>query len=257
MLSPVLSTSFAEGMDDVIGKTFYLKDLYQDAYKDSFSEYMNLYDYLGAKVTVVGVSDFDGDVCVSEDVFVEIKKDYYDVFVYIKIGIYEEKWDDIVKDIHHNKMRVDDEKLNDVYDIVNMKPTLLKYIALALILMIVLTVFIMISIIGYSIEDNSRIIGILKSLGISSNDIKKTFIIQPITIIVISFVLAFAALIVLVNYINVEYMKQNAGIVLSIIHVNPIAVIISLILAFLIGTITVILPLKEMDKKTIVETLRN
>ena len=253
----VLSTSFAEGMDDVIGKTFYLKDLYQDAYKDSFSEYMNLYDYLGTKVSVVGVADFDGDVCVSEEVFTEIKNDYYDVFVYNKIGIYQERWDDIVKSIHHNKMRVDDEKLNDVYDIVDMKPNLLKYIALALILMIVLTVFIMISIIGYSIEDNSRIIGILKSLGISTSDIKNIFIIQPIIIIAISFVLALVALIVLVNYINAEYIKQNAGVVLNIIHVNPISVIVALILAFAIGTITVILPLKEMDKKTIVETLRN
>lgn len=253
----VLSTSFAEGMDDVVGKTYYLKDLYQETYKDSFSEYMNLFDYLGTKVTVVGVADFDGDVCVSKDVFDEIKEDYYDVFVYNKIGIYQENWDGIVKDIHNNKMQVDDEKLNDVYDIVNIKPTLLKYIALALILMIVLTVFIMISIISYSIEDNNKIIGILKSLGISHGDIKKIFIIQPITIIIISFVFAMGLLVVLVKYINFEYMKQNVGIVLDIIHVNPIAIIISLILALIIGIITVMLPLKEMDKKTIVETLRH
>lgn len=258
----VLSYSFIyeyldiEKYEEIIGKTYYLKDLYDNKYGNSLSENMNLYDYLGEKITVVGIADFEGDVYVMDNVYNDMAKDYYDIYIYDKIGCYSKDWTSVVKNLHKSKFMVSDSNLENVYVLVNMKPVLLKYIILVLMIMVTLTLFLMISLISYSIRDNSKVIGIMKSIGISKIDIKRIFAIEPIKIMLTTFSGAVLLLFGIVRYINIEYASGLYGRAYEILPISPLAILLTGMFMIVIGFVTVLLPLKEMDNKTIIDTIR-
>lgn len=246
-----------ENVQDILGKTYNLKNLYSKEYGNSLSENMNLYDYLGKTVTVVGIAHFDGDVLVKEDVYEKISEEYYSVYCYDRIGYYNDKWDSIVDALHEDGLRISDNSLKNVYMLVDMKPVLIKYIVFILLIMIILTIFLMISLIGYSIKDNSKVIGILQAIGINKKDIKKIFMIEPIKIVILAFCMAIPLLVMVISHINTEYCNSLTGRAYEILPLSIPSVLIVLIVTIVIGTIIVMLPLKEMEKKTIMETIKN
>lgn len=243
-------------MEEVVGKTYSLIDIYKEEYGNAFSENMNLYDYLGTEITVVGVAEFEGDIYVTEKIYNEIVNDYYDIFVYDRLGIYSSDWEKIVSELHNRNLRISDENLNDVYAIADVKQSAIKYILLVMIVMVLLTSFTMIGLIGYSINDNSKIIGILKSLGVNKVDIKKIFMIQPIKIIAIAFFMALISLYLLVQYVNVEYCRNIIGRAYDIVSFDMHAVVGAFVFVLIMGVFTVMCPLKEMDKKTIIDNMK-
>lgn len=246
-----------ENVQDIIGKTYNLKNLYSKEYGNSLSENMNLYDYLGKTITVVGIADFDGDVLVKEDVYNKISEEYYSLYCYDRIGYYNDKWDSIVQNLHGDGLRISDNSLKNVYMLVDMKPVLVKYIVFILLVMIMLTIFLMISLIGYSIKDNSKVIGILQAIGINKKDIKKIFMIEPIKIVIVAFCIAIPLLVMTINNINTEYCNSLTGRAYEILPLSIPSVLIVLIVTTAIGAVMVLLPLKELEKKTIIETIKS
>lgn len=242
---------------NITSKTYSLKDLYSEKYGNAMSEKMNLYDYLGKEIIVVGLADFDGDILVEENVFQKILDDYYDVFCYDKMGCFSDKWYSTVKNIHKNGLRISDDNLKNVYMLVDIKPVLLKYIVLILLMMLILTIFLMISLIGYSIKDNSKTIGILYAIGINKKNIKNIFMIGPIKAIITAFSIAILLMIMVVKYINAEYCNSLIGRTYEILPISIHSVLIVLIVTMIIGVVTVVFPLKEMEKRTIIENIKN
>ena len=205
---------------------------------------------------MVGIADFDGDVLVEQNAYQKISEEYYSVYRYDRMGCYGDKWDDIVRSLHEKGLKISDDSLKNVYMLVDMKPVLIKYIVFIFIIMVILTIFLMISLIGYSIKDNSKVIGILYAIGINKKDIKKIFMIEPIKVMIISFSTAIVLLIMVIEYINIEYCKSLIGKTYEILPISIPSILIVLIVTMLIGIIMVIFPLKEMEKKTIIETIR-
>lgn len=246
-----------ESVEDIIGKTYNLKNLYSEEYGNSLSKNMNLYDYLGKTITVVGIADFDGDVLVKATVYNKISEEYYGLYRYDRIGYYMDKWDGIVQQIHGHGLRISDDNLKNVYMLVDMKPALIKYIVFILSIMTILTIFLMTSLIGYSIKDNSKVIGILQAIGINKNDIKKIFMIEPIKIMIVSFCIAIPLVVMTINAINTEYSNSLIGRAYEILPLSIPSVLIVLIITTTIGSVTTLLPLKELEKKTIIETIKS
>ena len=253
----VLSYDFIESVEDIIGKSYNLKNLYSEEYGNSLSENMNLFDYLGKTITVVGIADFDGDVLVKATVYNKISEEYYGLYCYDKIGYYIDKWDGIVQHMHGQSLRISDDNLKNVYMLVDMKPVLMKYIVFILLIMTILTIFLMTSLIGYSIKDNSKVIGILQAIGINKNDIKKLFMIEPIKIMIVSFCIAIPLLVMTINTINTEYSNSLTGRVYEILPLSIPSVLIVLIITTVIGSVMTLLPLRELEKKTIIETIKS
>lgn len=247
----------AEKETDIIGKQIYLKDLYDDEYNDAFSDEMNLSAYLGKKITIVGIAEFDEDMIIIEGAYEEVVRDYCDVFCYNRFGCYAEDWTSIISEIHKNSMKIVDKNMNEVYSIAQYKEILFKYIAMMLFVMLVVTVFLMISLIGYSIKDNGKIIGIMKAVGVNVKDIKKVFLISPLKIILATIVVAISLTFGLVWYINNEYMNSIKDMPYDILPISGAALIIATIITIILGVVSVIVPIKEMDKKTIIDNIRN
>ncbi|MBQ2981868.1 MAG: ABC transporter ATP-binding protein/permease [Lachnospiraceae bacterium] len=242
---------------ELIGKSFDLIDLYDEKYKTALTENMNLYDYLGERVTIVGVAQFDGDVLVCADVYKKLNEDYYSIYCFETMGCYSTSWKDLTKHLHETDFRIEDENIKDVYKIVDMRPVLMKYIVGVIVIMIVLTMFLMISLISYSVKDNSKIIGILKSQGICKKDLKYIFAISPAKNIFVSLILALMALIWVVRYINNEYNMYANKRIVEILPTSVLSVIITLGLTIVLAVCCLIWPLKNMDKKTIIDNIKN
>ncbi len=245
-----------ENVEDIIGNTYSLKDLYSSRYGDALTEKMNLYDYMGGSVTVVGVAEFDGDVCVTSNVFNEISNEYYNIYAYDKMGCYCEEWGDVINEFHKQNFRICDENIKNVYMIVDMKPVVIKYIVFILAIMVIMTIFLMVSLISYSIKDNSKLIGIFKAIGIDNNDVKKIFVIEPIRIIISTFTMAVILLIIMVNYINTEYCNMVNAREYDILPFNIVAMVIAIVITMVVGTIAIILPIRDMEKQTIIEVIK-
>lgn len=242
---------------ELIGKSFNLIDLYGEKYKTALTEKMNLYDYLGEKVTIVGVAEFDGDVLVCEEVYKKLNEDYYSVYCFENMGCYSEEWTDLTKLLHETNFRIEDENIKDVYEIVDMRPVLMKYIVGVIIIMVILTMFLMISLISYSVKDNSKIIGLLKSQGICKKDLKHIFAIRPFKNIFISIIFALAALLWVVKYINNEYNMYASKRIIEILPTSVISVIITLVLTIILAVVSLVWPLKMMDRQTIIDNIKN
>ncbi|MBQ2982580.1 MAG: ABC transporter ATP-binding protein/permease [Lachnospiraceae bacterium] len=242
---------------ELIEKSFELIDLYDEKYKTALTENMNLYDYLGERVTIVGVAQFDGDVLVCADVYKKLNEDYYSIYCFETMGCYSTSWKDLTKHLHETDFRIEDENIKDVYKIVDMRPILMKYIVGVIIIMVVLTMFLMISLISYSVKDNGKTIGILKSQGICKKDLKHIFAISPAKNIFVSLIFALIVLLWVVSYINKEYNMYTSKRIVEILPTSVPSIIITLVLTVILAVVSLIWPLKMMDRKTIIDNIKN
>lgn len=245
--------------ENAIGKKIALRDLYGEQYGNAFSNRMNLYDYLGEFVEIVGVADTENagcDICVSENTYDRIKEDYYAMFSFDRLGIHSDDWKGVVQELHSKGIRFSDPNIDMVYSLVDMRPSIIKYLIVMLVIMIVLNAFLMISFISYSIKDNAKIIGIIKSLGIKDWDIKKIFLIEPIGITIKSIFIACLLLFIAICVINVE----AAGVMMfrkySIVIIQWISIVWSGLLTLAYAILCAWIPMKTMDKQTIIDVIR-
>lgn len=243
--------------EELIGSEYYLKDLYDSKYGNSMTDKMNLYDYLGSKIKIVGIAEFDGDICVSRNVYNDIYEDYYNVYCYDKMGCYGDKWEELINEIHKKGYRIDDTNIVNVYDIVDAKPVIFKYIVFVLLIMMILTVFLVISLISCTIKDNERIIGIWKATGINSNDIKKIFAVIPIKTVVFSYLISLPTMLLLIKLINIEYVSSLNNRAYNIIPVSIVGILLVMFFVIVVGIAAIVFPLKEMNKKTIVAGIKS
>lgn len=241
---------------EYIGKSFSLKNIYSKQYGNAFSEYLNLYKYCGDKIVVVGLGNIESDICLEKTCYQNIVTEYYNLYTYDKMGFYSNNWKNKITKIHNNKMKVIDPSLRNVYLIVRLKPTIIKYMIVIMIIMILLTVFLMISFISYSIKDNSKTIGILKSLGINEKDIKKVFIIEPMVIVGWALVIALILLIISLKFANIEVARVMEYRSYDIIETKWGYIVLVEMLTFILGIISAWIPIKLMNEQTIIKTIR-
>lgn len=83
------------------------------------------------------------------------------------------------------------------------------------------------------------------------------FAIGPSKNILISITLALVALLWVVRYINNEYNMYTSKRIVEILPTSVFSVIITLVLTIILAIVCLIWPLKIMDKKTIIDNIKN
>lgn len=235
---------------------FDIKDLDKQNFSEDLSQYINLYEYLGEQVTVVGIASMEADVMVCDTAYKQISNIYYDIYYYDALGVFSDEWEEIIEYLHDNDYQVVDKSLNDVYLISEMKSEAIVYILLLLIIMITITLLLFVSFISYNVKDNSRLIGILRSMGVTWKDVKRLLMVEPLIIIIISIVIAITASLGLVHYINLSYLSKAMFRQLEIIIVEWHSYAISAVGVFCFGIFSAWLPIVLMDKKEIIDLIK-
>ncbi|MDD2505211.1 MAG: ATP-binding cassette domain-containing protein [Bacilli bacterium] len=147
--------------------------------------------------------------------------------------------------------------IDDSFTIINMTKRFISgisYILVAFSIISLIVSIIMISIITYiSVLERFREIGILKSIGATSNDIKKLFLSENIIIALFSFIITIEFSNVISNIIN-KYVNSKIGIS-SIVLINNKILFLILLLSISLTLIAGLIPAGIASRKKIVDVL--
>lgn len=258
LISEETAFKYDFGVENLVSNKIELKvkDLQSQNYSEDLSRFINLYNYLGDNVVVVGVASMEADVMLTSEVYNHICKTYCDIYYFNSLGIYSEDREHTVKQLHDMEYQLADESLSDVYLLSGLKIKALGYIAALLFIMIILTILLFISFISYNVKDNARLIGVLRSMGITWKDVKRILMAEPLMIIMFSVIFAAVGSLLTVCIVNHAFMSSFMMRAYKIIVLEWQGYLLTAISIFITGLLSVWLPVIMMDKKEIIQLIQ-
>lgn len=257
----IVSKEFLEsfGMDynNILGKSYSLTNLYNKKYGNVFFETINLYDFCGDTLTVVGISEDGPEISFASDVYSDIMdKSIYCTFEY---GVNVNKnLSDISRKITKNNLCFEEYYLEKAYDFWHNIDSLSTTLRIILAVAFIFTFAQMISLFSFNIKDNGKTIGILRSLGIGQGQINILFLIESIIAITISFIISVICTVILIAGLNkycITNIMENVDITLIVIHKGWI--LITALIAFAMSASVVLIPLHKSSKIAIMDLIHN
>lgn len=247
-----------ETAKDYIGKKYKLIDIYEEQYGYAYWKRVNLYDYMGETMTVVGVATGQGEYYVIpsmyEKLFDEVKT--YHEWPYCLL-VDESVIEEDIYNLLDNDVKVRDTLLVKVYEMMlNIESFKIILLVVSLIITF-LSILQMISLYSYSINDNKKTIGVLRTMGVNKTDTKKIFTVECIVITAISFIIAIAVGAFVTGVLN-DYIDKNMLYYhgFNFLHMRFIVVIIVGLVACLLSVISVLIPLKKYSKMKVIELIK-
>lgn len=249
--------SFGINYNEVVDKTYTLHNLYAKKYGNVFYGTINLYDFCGDTIKVVGISDYGAEIIFAEDVYNSLLSEK--IYTEIDYGVFvKDSMSDIINSVTKNNLKIDGYGLNEAYNVWASIDSLSIAMYIILAVGIIFSFAQMISLFTFSIKDNYKIIGILKSLGTPQGQINILFMIESFIATIIAFVIAVAGTVSLVAVINnycITNLLDKVNIQLIVIHKGWI--IFAALAAFAMSVSVVLFPLRKASKIAIVDLIRN
>lgn len=245
-------------IESVMGKKYELYDFRNRRYGNAYDDVPNFAKELMAKMEVVGVVDSDADFCFDDKTFLEMMA----IIIPYKEGTGvlarngQEKR--IVKEIQKSRVRIEDERLEKLYElwdkINEAKPVLL----LLILVFIILVAMQMISFFSYGIKDNRHMIGTFRSLGVPKNNLCQIFMMESMLVSLTSLLISVLSSIGLIMCVN-NYMHNSEGLSmeLKLIAIDPVVFSVVIILTLLFSGLIVLIPIRKFRKKSVVSLLIN
>ncbi len=232
-----------------------------------YSNSIDLIEYFGEEVEVVGVysQGYAGlkvnhvHFVVNDEVYKKMESDYYEYFMPSGFGICcdEDNRSDIIDVFKEKNIRIKEPALSKVYSLNDSINNLKLYCYLALIILVCITALIILSLISYSIKDNSKIIGILRSIGMTKRDTIRIFIIETLIITLISIVVGIFSCVLGLVYINDRYIIELGEKTYNIWHLNYISLTSTIVVMCAYSILSIIIPIRSLAKKKPVDIIRN
>lgn len=259
----IISSNFAEnlgGFDsgDII-LSYRIPDLYDEKYKNQYSQIINLYDYIGKKVEIVGVYDSkkypeSANIILRDDVYQDIVSDYIKYLNYDKcLVMVKDNMYDCIRKFSEKDFELVDSVCNYLYYFKGITDTIKSALYIIVVVLFVVLTVMLISFLSYSVREQARRIGILRVVGVDIKDIEKIYMINSIIISCISVVLSNFIVAILVRFLN-SYAKQKINVEqLCIFTINGINQLVLSVAIIGVSVIVTAIPLVKMSrKKTIV-----
>ena len=258
----LISQSLLEYRDqtdkEVVGNVYMLNNLYESKYGGSYWNILNLYDYMGENITIVGVIKGEGDYYVTASLYDKIfeeYKTYYEQSYYLLTD--ESVLEDDIHKLFKNGVKIIDSDLEKVYNFIeNIDSVKIAMIIIGATIAL-LSVLQMISLYSYSINDNKKTIGILRTIGVNKSDTKKIFTVECMIISVLSFVVAIIISIFITRGIN-NFISQNVfefdGF--NLLHMRFIIVIVTGSINCALSAFSVLIPIRKYSKMKIIELIK-
>jgi putative ABC transport system permease protein len=243
---------------DVIGKAFKLHDLYEEKYENTYWNMLNLYEICGNEIIVTGVVDLPGDFYLNPEVFDLIHNEYNRYYTYpYYVVLNEENMKNEMASLISTNTKILNSKYDLLYsflDEINRIRT--GFVVLAIVISL-LTLMQMISLYSYSINDNKKEIGILRTIGVNKADTVRIYSLECVGVTVNSFVIAcalvFIANIFLNNFINENIIEISE---FNLLNLRGDIVVVSIIVSVILSLLSVIFPLMKYSKIKIVELIK-
>lgn len=243
---------------NLLDKPYRLKNLYDSKYGCSYWNMLNLYDYIGDSVTIVGVVDGSDDYYILPSVYEQLYEKYriYHEYPYYIFADEEVLQKDIQK-LSADDVRIKGNDFDKVYDLIINIEMLKVGLFIAVAILGVLSVLQMISLYSYSINDNKKTIGVLRTLGVNKADTKRIFTVECMVVSVTSYVIALIVNVFVIGMMN-DFISQNIfefeG--LDFLRMRFMIVLIAGIISCALSVLSVLIPLRKYSKMKIIELIK-
>ncbi len=257
LISDSLCNAYFDSYESALGKEFRLFNLYDVKYDKAFSDSINLFDFCGENVTIVGVVSGEMDWYITPDVFKALREIYPAFQSSIGIVLEDEKLSENIKSLLENNIYIADSNLKLLYS--EWEKTDEKLLALrsVAVVMSLLTVLQMISLLSFSIKDSKKTIGTLRALGATPVCITQIFALEGLVATLTSLILSFVAKQVAIKSINEDTIRkvyQNVRI--RTIVPNEWAGLFVAIAVSLVALCVVLIPIAKLNKTKIIDLLK-
>lgn len=263
--SEQLQTS-PDGSDvDFVPTEFEYVDMYADKFCNYYSDSINVYDFIG-NVTVVGVYSTDTlqeisntDIIVYQDVYNELYDYYFDNLFFTDCGLSltEMTHEELVKISNDLDVIINEPSVRLIYSVRDMVISIMPVLQILLFIALSITVLVLFSFITFSINSNSRQIGILRSIGVTRNDTVRIFVAETIIIALIALIVSYVMDVVLTIYINNMYAASLAENPFNIIIPNIAICLIIPLITVALTLVSSVIPIRMMSKKRPIEIIRS
>lgn len=251
--------SEGESAEDYLGRTYSLKDLGAEQYQGAYDDCIDLRNYVGGQVEIVGILEGSGtDIAIAGAVYEPFFTDYMQYFYADELLVRLEagNWSTVIAHIHKLGYRIVDPLVADIYAIGQGKSAVMPYLCLAVLAMLLLTAFLFVSLISFSVQDNRKKIGILRSLGFVGRDIKLLFAAEGVAVTSAASLLAFGGYLGLLFAVRRQNVVEEANRVCHLIGYHVPTVLMVLLAVNVLAFFFAWLPMKEMDRMELVEVIR-
>lgn len=257
----LISMSMLEENEIFIEEGFVTKyrlyNLYDKKYNGQYEHFVNLYDYLGKNVEIVGVFNVDnayevGEILVRDAIYSDIL-DFYDKYLnyeMLYVNLYTDKDNyELIKMMKNSNIYLCDNICAYIYAIQDFLNDMESVLEMLFILMLVMLVFVIISFLSYNVKAYSRTVGIYKSLGIKNMDIVKIFFVENMIITVFSMILANLGLHGIINFMNEQIFAVLEMPYYEIFILRKKTCVLINILVIFISAVATVVPVSNMVKK--------
>lgn len=251
--------SEGESEEAYLGRKYTLKDLSAEQYQGAYDDCIDLRDYVGGQVEIVGILEGSStDIALAGAAYDAFFADYMRYFYADELLVRPETgdWNTVIARIHKLGYRVSDPLVSDIYAIGQGKTAVMPYLCLAVLAMILLTAFLFVSLISFSVQDNRKKIGILRSLGFVGRDIKLLFAAEGVLVTALASLLAFGGYMGLLFAVRRQNVVEEANRVCHLIGYHVPTVLLVLLIVNVLAFFFAWLPMKEMDRMELVEVIR-
>lgn len=197
VISSELAVDIGYSEKETIIKKYRLRDLYEEKYSGEYTEYMNLYDYLGKKVNIVGIYDMNkvtkdcGNILVPQDLYCQIVSDYAQYLNYTCCYVNLENCDKkTMGSLLFNDFCLNNDVCEFAFLARNFAGQMKLVVIMASFVLLIMVIFVIVAFMSYYIREEGKRIGIYKSMGVSDEDLRKMFVFQNLFLNGIAVVLA-------------------------------------------------------------------
>lgn len=263
LISDKLAKSLGdEELEGDLIKSYRLPDLYDVKYGGQYTGRINLIQYTGKKVEIVGIYDTETDpeyanIVFCDEVYESLMRDYSRYLGHQKTliptgaNLYEN-----IKKLSALNIQISDEDIcAKMYSYKESTESLKNTLTIIQSVIAAMIVFLMVAFLAYNVKDQARRIGVFRVVGVGRKSIEIIYLINSLLISILSVALSCGATMILVKSIN-AYLSRYA-------HLSGIDSYDTLLINYpglfgrtglivLAGLIVTILPLKVMfGKRTI------
>lgn len=243
---------------DYVGNVYKLNDIYDNQYGCAYWNMLNLYDYIGENFTIVGVAHGSGDYYVTASLFDKLFEEaemYYEKSYFLLVD--ENTLEDDICKLLEKGVKIKDLNLQKVYELIENIDGFNFFMLIVVAVVALLSILQMISLYSYSINDNKKTIGILRTMGVNKSDTKRIFTVECMVVSVLSFVVAIIINVFVTyginNYITQEILQFDG---FDFLHMRFIIVVITGVINCVLSVLSVLIPIRKFSKMKIVELIK-
>ncbi len=252
--------------DENFPTDFRIPNLYADKYNGLYDDCINMYDFIGARVKVVGIYEYycEGEeecpgIVIDDVIYSKVRERYYEYFYNQKyiVNIDGEDIYEKLKALHEDNYKIETEASRYIYGFMEVTDELETVIISVIIVCVIMALFMMISYIVYNIKDHSKKIGVLRAIGVGNRDIIKMFLFETSFICILSAALSVIGTLVVVDVVNSKISEMISVDNLEMLMCDYKLILLIIVVVIVTGIAMTIQPLVRMTKKKSIILINN